>query len=50
MFNIPGIIGPDKKKDAYPSIQDFIKQTHEGKDGELESLIKLMDSKLTALK
>ena len=49
MFLIPGIIGPDKKKNAYPSLTEFVKEVHEFKEDGMGSLIKVMDSKVKAV-
>ena len=46
MFLIPGIIGEDKKKNAYSNIKEFVTDTHEQKDSSVETLVKIMDSKL----
>lgn len=32
MFLIPGIIGDDKKENAYTDIKEFITDSHESKD------------------
>ena len=49
MFIVPGIIGPEKKNNAYPNFTEFIKEMHEFKEGGMDSLIKVMDSKVKAV-
>ena len=40
------MIGEDKKENAYTDIKEFVTELHEYKDSSIESLIKIMDSKL----
>ena len=49
-FLIPGLIGPDKKGDAYKSIQDFVKEMHMFKEESAAQNITLMNSKIVAEK
>ena len=49
-FLIPGIIGDDKNENAYTDIKEFVTELHEYKDSSIESLIKIMDSKLDGFK
>ena len=46
MFLVPAIIGPDKKKNAYTSYKNFVKEIHEFKEESMASLITVMDSKV----
>ena len=47
MFTIPGVIGPDKKKDAYPTVTKLLKELHQFKEDSVGDIVRLMDSKLT---
>lgn len=48
-FLVPGIIGPDKKNNAYTSFPQFIEEVQEFKESGMDSLIKVMDSKVKAV-
>ena len=48
MFTIPGVIGPDKQKDAYPTVTKFLKDLHEFKEESTGDMVAIMDSKLTS--
>ena len=50
MFLIPGIIGPEKKTNAYTSVTDFIKETHEFMNETFGTLGKIVDSKIQTYK
>ena len=47
MFTIPGVIGPDKKKDAYPTVTKLLKELHQFKEDSVGDIVRLMDSKLS---
>ena len=49
LFLVPGIIGPDKKNNAYQTFPQFIEDVHEFKENGMDSLIKVMDSKVKAV-
>ena len=50
MFTIPGVIGPDKKKDAYPTVTKLLKELHEFKEESVGDMVRIMDSKITQQK
>ena len=47
MFTIPGVIGADKQRNAYPTVTKLLKDLYEFKENNSGDMVRIMDSKIT---
>ena len=48
MFTIPGVIGADKQRNAYPTVTKLLKDLYEFKENNSGDMVRIMDSKITS--
>ena len=47
MFTIPGVIGADKQRNAYPTVTKFLKDLYEFKENNSGDMVRIIDSKIS---